>query len=135
MSSFNLEMLTEGIRARHVGSQNKQLVEKWNRTGLLRGLDGTKRENMARMLENQAGQVLKEASSVSTQLTTRQRDILSLLQQGLDNQKIASQLSLSIKTVENHLTRIYRLLGVQSRLEAVNYILQHPQVFPFFTSQ
>jgi hypothetical protein len=66
MSSFNLEMLTEGIRARHVGSQNKQLVEKWNRTGLLRGLDGTKRENMARMLENQAGQVLKEASSVST---------------------------------------------------------------------
>jgi DNA-binding NarL/FixJ family response regulator len=70
-----------------------------------------------------------EASSVSTQLTTRQRDILSLLQQGLDNQKIASQLSLSIKTVENHLTRIYRLLGVQSRLEAVNYIIQHPQVF------
>ena len=50
MSSFNLEMLTEGIRARHLGSQNKQLVEKWNRTGLLRGLDGTKRENMARML-------------------------------------------------------------------------------------
>jgi hypothetical protein len=66
MSSFNLEMLTEGIRARHLGSQNKHLVEKWNRTGLLRGLNGTKRENMARMLENQASQVLKEASSVST---------------------------------------------------------------------
>ena len=66
MSSFNLEMLTEGIRARHLGSQNKQLTEKWSRTGLLRGLGGTKRENMARMLENQAGQVLKEASSVST---------------------------------------------------------------------
>ena len=39
MSSFNLETLTEGIRARHVGSQNRQLIEKWNRTGLLRGLD------------------------------------------------------------------------------------------------
>ena len=66
MSNFNLETLTEGIRARHLGSQSRQLVEKWNRTGLLRGLDGTKRENMARMLENQAGQVLKEASSLST---------------------------------------------------------------------
>jgi len=66
MSSFNLEMLTEGIRARHLGSQNMQLVEKWNRTGLLRGLNGTKRENMARMLENQASQVLREASSAST---------------------------------------------------------------------
>lgn len=66
MSSFDLKMLTEGIRARHVGTQNKRLVEKWGRTGLLRGLDGVSRENMARMLENQAGQVLKEASSVST---------------------------------------------------------------------
>jgi len=66
MSSFDLKMLTEGIRARHVGTQNKRLVEKWGRTGLLRGLDGVGRENMARMLENQAGQVLKEASSVST---------------------------------------------------------------------
>ena len=59
MSSFDLKMLTEGIRARHVGTQNKRLVEKWGRTGLLRGLDGVGRENMARMLENQAGQVLK----------------------------------------------------------------------------
>ena len=66
MSTFNLEMLTEGIRSRHVGTQNKQLIEKWNRTGLLRGLDGTKRENMARLLESQAAQVLKEASSLST---------------------------------------------------------------------
>jgi hypothetical protein len=66
MSTFNLEMLTEGIQKRHVGSQNKLLIEKWNRTGLLRGLDGTKRENMARLLESQAGQVIKEASSIST---------------------------------------------------------------------
>ena len=66
MSNFNLEMLTEGIRQRHVGTQNKKLIEKWNRTGLLRGLDGVKRENMARLLESQAGQVLKEASSLST---------------------------------------------------------------------
>lgn len=66
MASFNLEMLTEGIRARNVGTQNKALVEKWTRTGLLRGLDGVKKENMARMLENQAGHVLKESSSIST---------------------------------------------------------------------
>jgi hypothetical protein len=64
MSNFSLDTLTEGIRQRHVGSQNKTLVEKWNRTGLLRGLNGVNRENMARLLENQAAQVLKEVSSV-----------------------------------------------------------------------
>ena len=61
-------------------------------------------------------------------LTTRQCEILRLLQQGLDTQTIDRQLDLSVKTVENHLTRLYRQLDVQSRLEAVNYVTQHPEV-------
>ncbi len=65
MSSFSLNQLAEGIRERHLGTQNKRLTEKWARTGLLRGLDGVHRENMARLLENQAAQVLREASTVS----------------------------------------------------------------------
>ena len=64
--SFSLDQLTEGIRKRHLGAQNKRLVEKWSRTGLLRGLEGTNRENMSRMLENQAAQVLKEASDLGS---------------------------------------------------------------------
>jgi hypothetical protein len=64
MSQFSLNQLTEGIQARHLGAQNRHLLEKWTRTGLLRGMEGTKRENMARMLENQASQMLKEASSL-----------------------------------------------------------------------
>jgi DNA-binding NarL/FixJ family response regulator len=68
------------------------------------------------------------APSTAPSLTTRQREILCLLQQGLDNQHIAQQLGLSVKTIENHLTRLYRQLGVQSRLEAVNYVMQNPQV-------
>jgi len=66
MANFSLETLTEGIRSRHVGSQNKTLIEKWSRTGLLRGLTGVNRENMARLFENQASQVLREANSLST---------------------------------------------------------------------
>lgn len=61
-------------------------------------------------------------------LTARQIDILNLLQQGLDNQAIARQTGLSVKTIENHLTRLYRQLNVQSRLEAVNYLHRHPEL-------
>jgi DNA-binding NarL/FixJ family response regulator len=61
-------------------------------------------------------------------LTNRQRSLLRLLQQGLDNNSIAQQMGLSVKTVENHLTRLYRQLDVQSRLEAVNFINRYPQV-------
>ena len=61
-------------------------------------------------------------------LTSRQREILGLLKKGWNNQKIAYELGLSIKTIENHLTRIYRSLNVQSRLEAVNYLINNPQI-------
>ena len=70
----------------------------------------------------------RDTSSASPHLTTRQQDLLSLLQQGLDNQAIAQRLDLSIKTVENHLTRLYRQINVQSRLEAANYAVKHPEV-------
>jgi len=65
-NNFSLEQLTEGIRQRHLGTQNRRLIEKWSRTGLLRGMTGVHRENMSRLLENQASQLLREQSSVST---------------------------------------------------------------------
>jgi DNA-binding NarL/FixJ family response regulator len=61
-------------------------------------------------------------------LTSRQRDMLGLLIEGLDNHGIARRSGLSVKTIENHLTRLYRQIDVQSRLEAVNYYLQHPDI-------
>jgi hypothetical protein len=64
--SFTLKTLTEGIRDRHVGQQNKRLVEKWSRTGLLRGMDDVNREVMATLLENQAAQVLRESNSMGS---------------------------------------------------------------------
>jgi hypothetical protein len=64
--AFSLDTLAEGIRERHLGAENRRLTEKWNRTGLLRGLDGVGKENMARLLENQTAQILKESNSLST---------------------------------------------------------------------
>ncbi len=61
-------------------------------------------------------------------LTARQVELLRLLHRGLDNQSIAAETGLSIKTVENHLTRLYRQLNVGSRLEAASYAAQHPEV-------
>ena len=65
MKQFTVEQLAVGIRERHVGVENARLVEKWGRTGLLRGLDGFKRESMARLLENQMAQVLRESNAIS----------------------------------------------------------------------
>lgn len=66
MKNFTLQQLAEGIKERHVGAENARLTEKWSKTGLLRGLDGNRREVMSRLLENQAAQVLKETNALST---------------------------------------------------------------------
>jgi DNA-binding NarL/FixJ family response regulator len=53
-----------------------------------------------------------------TALTAREMQVLSLVSQGLSNQQIARKLSLSVRTIEAHLTHIYNKLGVGSRTEA-----------------
>ena len=71
---------------------------------------------------------LREPAPEGSALTSRQRELLRCLQDGLDNQAIARRTGLSIKTIENHLTRLYRQLGVQSRLEAVTHLAGHPEL-------
>ncbi len=75
-----------------------------------------------------------EAPAAAQALSARQRDILRCLQEGLDNQTIARRTGLSVKTIENHLTRLYRQINVQSRLEAVNYLMQHPEAITEVTA-
>lgn len=52
-------------------------------------------------------------------LTARELDVLRLVVQGTRNSEIGQRLSISVKTVETHLTSIYGKLGVQSRAEAI----------------
>jgi len=60
-----LEMLTEGIVNRDMAKEGQAIVNKWTKTGLLEGLDGRKKESMSRLLENQAKELLREASSMA----------------------------------------------------------------------
>ena len=61
-----LEKLTEGIRERSLAREGQALMEKWERTGLLEGIeDDHNRNGMAMLLENQAKQLLNEASTMA----------------------------------------------------------------------
>src|SRR5262245_22971988 len=52
-------------------------------------------------------------------LTPRQVEVLRLLEQGRSTKQIAAELQLSTETVRNHVRRLFRALGVNTRLEAV----------------
>jgi DNA-binding CsgD family transcriptional regulator len=50
-------------------------------------------------------------------LTPTEERVAGLVALGRKNDEVAAQLSLSLKTVEWHLSRLYRKLGVRSRTE------------------
>lgn len=53
-------------------------------------------------------------------LTQREKEILSLVAQGLSNREIADELCVSRYTVESHIKHIYRKLSVSKRTKAVS---------------
>ena len=57
-------------------------------------------------------------------LTSREREVLQLLAEGLSNREIAEQLNISIKTVETHRSNMMGKLGVSSKTELVKYALR-----------
>ena len=56
---------------------------------------------------------------VFPELTPRERDVLEMIAQGLDNQQIAQRLVVSQKTVRNHISHIFRKLMVRNRPQAI----------------
>jgi len=59
-----------------------------------------------------AGPVADEAAD---QVTDRELEVLRLVTEGMDNETIAARLYLSVRTVERHLSNLYRKLGVSGR--------------------
>jgi DNA-binding NarL/FixJ family response regulator len=57
--------------------------------------------------------------TTSEQLTPQELQIALLVADGLTNRDVGARLFLSVKTVEFHLTRIYRKLQIHSRSELV----------------
>ncbi len=59
------------------------------------------------------------ASAVETPITAREREILELAAEGFTTHQIGRRLGISPRTVEAHIAKLYRKLGVKTRLQAV----------------
>lgn len=130
---------------REVGQDHRA----WEREGLARterafadapasiDLDGARQEG--RRLTLQEAVVLARTSLVAAGgggrgrddgagrlgLSRREAEVLALVVEGRRNQEIAERLCFSAKTVERHLSNLYRKLGVANRTQAAAHALRH----------
>jgi DNA-binding NarL/FixJ family response regulator len=82
---------------------------------------------LAGLLARQRQRQREEAAlqKLAGQLTPREREILQLMAQGLDNRAIAEKLFISFTTVRGHVQNILEKLDAHSKLEAVARANQH----------
>jgi two-component system, NarL family, nitrate/nitrite response regulator NarL len=62
----------------------------------------------------------REGSSVKAVLTGRELDVLDYLALGLTVKQVATRLGLSPRTVDTHIAKLYRKLGVKNRVQAIS---------------
>ena len=83
-------------------------------------------------LSPEAAQALVETSNQppmpGLDLTEREREVLALMVEGLNNTQIAGRLVVSPSTIKSHVSNVLSKLGVASRTEAVTFALRHKLV-------
>jgi DNA-binding NarL/FixJ family response regulator len=67
------------------------------------------------------------ALDASLPLTRREHEIAGLAARGLSNRQIAEHLVVSVRTVDNHLHRVYGKLGITRRAELAAILLPEPR--------
>jgi DNA-binding NarL/FixJ family response regulator len=78
---------------------------------------------------HRAAQPDPEAARIAS-LTSREREVIALIGEGLKNKQIAARLSISEATVSHHLTSIFEKLGAGNRFDLVIYAYRHGLAHP-----
>jgi len=68
---------------------------------------------------------LQKEEGKDKQLSSREKEVLRALAEGLYNKEIASKLQISEKTVKNHVSNIFKKIGVSDRTQAAVYAIRH----------
>jgi two-component system, NarL family, nitrate/nitrite response regulator NarL len=115
-----LDALKLGVRG-YLGKADglRQVGEAVSRIAAGERLIDPELEQAAVMALGEFARHAREGSQVQATLTPREHQILLMVSDGSTMQQVASRLGISPRTVETHVAKLYRKLGVRSRVQAV----------------
>jgi NarL family two-component system response regulator LiaR len=115
------ELVQSALKAGAVGYLMKNVTARELAAAIKSARDGKM------ILSPEAAQALVRASQQAQEtevLTEREREVLKLMVDGLNNAEIAERLVVSLSTVKYHISNILMKLGVDNRVAAVTMALQ-----------
>ena len=63
-----------------------------------------------------------------SELSERELEIIELVATGLTNQEIAERLTISKRTVDNHVSNIFTKTGAKNRVALLNWAMDHGKI-------
>jgi NarL family two-component system response regulator LiaR len=119
------ELVQNALKAGAVGYLMKNVTARELAAAIKAAKDGKM------TLSPEAAQALVRANQQAEEtetLTDREREVLKLMVEGLNNAEIAERLVISLSTVKYHISNILMKLGVDNRVSAVSLALQRKLV-------
>ncbi len=68
------------------------------------------------------------ANSSHMHLSAREMEIIGLVADGLTNQEIAEKLTISKRTVDNHVSNMFTKTGSKNRVALLNWAMDHGKI-------
>ncbi len=68
------------------------------------------------------------SNSSSIPLSAREMEIIELVADGLTNQEIAQRLTISKRTVDNHVSNMFTKTGSKNRVALLNWAMDHGKI-------
>ena len=68
------------------------------------------------------------SKSVQMSLSAREMEIIELVADGLTNQEIAQRLTISKRTVDNHVSNMFTKTGSKNRVALLNWAMDHGKI-------
>ncbi len=119
------------FRAIQAGASGYVLKQVGNRA-LIDALDAARRGEALldpvvtqRVIARARQSEMERQATVFRDLSQREMEVLAQVAEGKSNPEIAAALSLSTKTVRNHVSSILAKLGLANRIEAATYAVRH----------
>jgi len=126
---FEIEELSMKINSiinnrRHQKVQDKEKIKKY----LIKSLADFENETESKNNKNNESnnyEIHKEKIMNNKNISDREKEVINLLVKGLQHKEIASQLNISVKTVENHISKIYKKFNVENKVELMNSLINN----------